>query len=133
LVGEQSGLLARRAAGSRRCDNLQRHGAQQLWQGVPRLVLDAQPGILYAAGQGVGETNLISSDDGASWQPLPLPAIAGSNFLDLAAARTPSGPPPKAPESSPSPGDRLRRAREIPRHPRRVGDLPMTRLWGALQ
>jgi len=58
---------------------------QQPWLGVPRLVLDAQPGVLYAAGQGVGENNLASSDDGASWRALPLPAIPGSNLLDLAA------------------------------------------------
>jgi photosystem II stability/assembly factor-like uncharacterized protein len=58
-----------------------------VWQSVslPRLVLDAQPGILYATGSSGLGSDFISLDDGATWDALPEPPDDFSAFLDLAA------------------------------------------------
>jgi photosystem II stability/assembly factor-like uncharacterized protein len=48
-----------------------------------RLVLDAQPGRLYAFGSLLPNQELFSVDDGASWQTMPTPG--GLTALDLVA------------------------------------------------
>jgi photosystem II stability/assembly factor-like uncharacterized protein len=55
----------------------------------PRLVLDTQPGIVYATGLG-SANDLVSLDDGADWQPLASPDSV-SEFVDLAADPLRSG------------------------------------------
>jgi photosystem II stability/assembly factor-like uncharacterized protein len=56
--------------------------------GLPFLVLDAQPGILYAITHGpIADNPVVSFDDGATWLPLAQPpgVTRASGALDLAA------------------------------------------------